>query len=53
MAASASRAFERLPIIENVDILRNILYIGIWTRYDTLTTAKEKNMSQNSGHEEK
>ena len=29
MAASASKAFEKLPILENVDILRNILYIGI------------------------
>ncbi len=34
MAASASKAFEKLPILENVDILRNILYIGIWTEYD-------------------
>ncbi|QOV19099.1 hypothetical protein INP51_14255 [Blautia liquoris] len=53
MAASASKAFERLPIIENVDILRNILYIGIWTKYDTLTTSKDKDMSQSGGHEEK
>lgn len=33
MAAEAARAFERLPILENVEILRNILYSGIWTRY--------------------
>ena len=25
--------FERLPIIDNYDLLRNILYSGIWTRY--------------------
>lgn len=30
MTAEASRAFEKLPILENVDILRNILYAGIW-----------------------
>ena len=30
-AAEASRQFEKLPIIEYVDILRNILYSGIWT----------------------
>ena len=47
MAASASRAFERLPIIENVDILKNILYAGIWTKYKMLRT------EQKSKHEEK
>lgn len=33
MAAGAAKAFERLPIVENVDILRNILYSGIWNTY--------------------
>jgi hypothetical protein len=32
MAGSAARAFERLPIVEYLDILRNILYSGIWVR---------------------
>jgi hypothetical protein len=32
MAASATRAFERLPIVRYLDILRNILYSGIWVR---------------------
>ena len=32
MAAGAARAFERLPVVENVDILRNILYSGLWVR---------------------
>ncbi|MEE0955484.1 MAG: DUF5685 family protein [Eubacterium sp.] len=32
-AALAARGFERLPIVENVDILRDILYSGIWVRY--------------------
>ena len=33
MMAECSRAFERLPIIENINILRNILYSGVWSRY--------------------
>ena len=33
MAASATEAFERLPVVDHVDILRNILYCGIWTKY--------------------
>jgi hypothetical protein len=32
-AAGAARAFERLPILAEADILRNILYSGIWTKY--------------------
>ncbi len=32
-AACCCRHFERLPIIRNVDILRNILYSGIWVKF--------------------
>lgn len=51
MAAAASRAFERLPIIENVDILRNILYIGIWNKYD-MAKVKKKGAAEDAAHEE-
>ena len=34
MAAECSREFEKLPIIEYTGILRNILYSGIWVRYE-------------------
>lgn len=33
-AAKAAWYFERLPIIQYGDILRNILYAGIWNRFD-------------------
>lgn len=33
MAAEAAVSFERLPAIDYVDILRNVLYSGIWTKY--------------------
>ena len=36
MLGECCRAFEQLPIIENVTILRNILYSGVWTRYDRM-----------------
>ena len=42
MTAEASRAFEKLPILENVDILRNILYAGIWEKYEMRKSAKER-----------
>ncbi len=42
MAAEAARAFERLPIVENVDILRNILYSGIWNTYRKIQKEKSE-----------
>lgn len=41
MMAECSRAFERLPIVENVDILRNILYSGVWCRYELVRRRRE------------
>lgn len=32
-AADAAQAFEMLPIVKDVDILRNIIYSGIWIKY--------------------
>ncbi|MCD7839057.1 MAG: DUF5685 family protein [Erysipelotrichaceae bacterium] len=34
MISKATLAFEILPIIENAEILRNILYSGVWSRYN-------------------
>ncbi len=31
------QAFEMLPLIENVDILRNILYSGVWMKFAQVT----------------
>lgn len=36
VAAESAKYFERLPIIQNIDILRNIMYAGIWSRYNKL-----------------
>ncbi len=32
--AECATQFERLPLIEDAEILRNIIYSGIWTRYE-------------------
>lgn len=43
MMAECTRYFERLPILRDVGILRNILYSGVWCRYDAiLHKRKEK-----------
>ncbi len=34
-ASAASIAFERLPLEENLSVLRNILYSGIWCRFQS------------------
>ena len=44
MIAESTAAFERLPCLEDVEILRNILYAGVWTKYNRMQQKKlEKN----------
>ena len=31
--ALSAEAFEKLPIVKDADIIRNVLYSGVWTRY--------------------
>ena len=40
--AGCCKEFEKLPIIENVEILRNILYSGVWYRYEVVRQRREK-----------
>lgn len=42
MAAGAAEYFERLPLAENVEILRNILYAGIWGKFEKVKAKREK-----------
>ena len=42
MMAECSKAFERLPIVENTEILRNILYSGVWSRYDQVKQKRKE-----------
>lgn len=37
MMSECCREFEKLPIFENVEILRNILYSGVWCRYEAVS----------------
>ena len=40
--AECTSQFERLPCIEDADILRNILYVGVWEKYDKKQLEKNK-----------
>lgn len=41
MMAGCCQEFEKLPIIENIEILRNILYSGVWYRYEVVHEKRE------------
>jgi len=42
MMTECAKEFEKLPIIKNVEILRNILYSGVWCRYEMLQIKKKE-----------
>lgn len=54
--ADCATHFERLPLIEDVEILRNIIYSGIWTRYELILNKRssekhvQKHISKDSGN---
>ena len=40
MMAECSREFEKMPILKNVEVMRNILYSGVWCRYEQINEKK-------------
>lgn len=42
MMSECCKEFEKLPILENVEILRNILYSGVWCRYEAVREKRRK-----------
>ena len=46
--AECARAFEMLPIVNNVEVLRNIIYAGVWRRWTELHK-DEIEAAQNAG----
>ena len=42
MMAQTCREFEKLPIIKYTDILRNILYSGVWCRFETIRSRRKE-----------
>ena len=45
MMSECCKNFEMLPIIENAEILRNILYSGVWGKFEAIRAKREKNKS--------
>ena len=46
MIAQCSADFEKLPCLLDVDILRNILYDGVWNRYKLIQMKKKERKEQ-------
>lgn len=44
--AAAGVAFQKLPCLEYADILGNILYAGVWNRYDDIRQKKVDSVSE-------
>lgn len=42
LMGSCCRAFEMLPILEHADLLRNILYSGVWIKFAAVTKKRQK-----------
>ena len=51
MIAECSAQFEGFPCLLDVDILRNILYDGVWTRYRKIQEQKKKSEEKNHDKE--
>lgn len=49
MMADCAKEFEKLPIVQDVEILRNILYSGVWTKYAIARRKQEAKKGENDG----
>ena len=47
MMADCAKAFEILPIVQDDEILRNILYAGVWTKYSEIRNKREAKGEEN------
>lgn len=43
MMAECAKEYEKLPILKNKDILHNILYLGVWGKYNLKRTGEKNN----------
>jgi hypothetical protein len=52
LATGAAKTFEELPVIQDAEILRNILYAGIWTRYFAVKEKRRQKAGENPSRQE-
>jgi hypothetical protein len=49
MMAECTGEFEKLPCLLDIDILRNILYMGVWTKFDSIQ--KERKVKEGTKYD--
>lgn len=49
MMSECAKSFERLPILLHADILRNILYSGVWCKYEYNRLKRDKKKNNEKG----
>lgn len=47
--ADCSRKFEMLPLLEEITILRNVMYSGIWTKYELIRAKRTAGGAADNG----
>lgn len=50
MMAECSNEFEKLPCLQDADILRNILYEGVWTKFNKIHDERIKRKEQSNDY---
>ena len=50
LIGECTEIFETLPLVQDMDILRNILYAGCWTRYEQLQQKRNKSVPAKRAH---
>ena len=46
LIAEAAESFEILPLEQDLDLLRNVIYSGVWQRYILKTEQKQKHRKE-------
>lgn len=50
LIADCTAQFERMPLVQDVEILRSVLYSGVWTRYAAMKQREEKKEKGGAAH---
>ena len=49
VASGFAAAFDRLPLVQDAGLLKNILFEGVWTRYHEARTRQEQKEKKKEG----
>lgn len=50
LLGDASRSFEHMPLLQDVHLMRNILYSGLWQKYNEANLKRDKETKEKENH---